>query len=224
MNATIVPQLVRKDLYLIRHVILYWWAGGIVGAALTMIVGPRFFIFGMILLLACMLGAGMHAAIMTVVEERKEKTLPFIMSLPITVREYTTAKLIANLAVFIGVWFSLFCAGLFAFVGPGILNDGAIPFATVVALGVFLAYVLVLATSLVTESHGWAVSSTVWANLGTQLFLWWVAGLPEIRSTIGGFSAVWSETALVVIGAQVGLIVVLIALTYVLQARKTDFV
>ena len=37
-------------------------------------------------------------------DERREKTLTFVLSLPITVREYTTAKLIANLdAAFAGI-------------------------------------------------------------------------------------------------------------------------
>ena len=37
----------------------------------------------------------------TVVEERNEQTLPFVMSLPISPMEYTTAKILANLLIFL---------------------------------------------------------------------------------------------------------------------------
>ena len=202
----------------------YWWLGGVAAVAAIAAVGSRAFIFGMILFIACMMGAGVHAVMKTVVEERREQTLPFIMSLPITVREYTSAKMIANLVLFAAVWLTLSGASFVVFTGPEGMPAGAIPFVTIVLVGVFLAYTLVLATSLVTESIGWSVASTVWANLGTQLFLWWVVDLHGIRTVIGGNVAVWNTTALTVLGAQLAVIAALIGLTFGLQSRKTDFI
>ena len=40
----------------------------------------------------------------TVVEERTDQTLPFVMSLPISAAEYTTAKILANLLIFLIPW------------------------------------------------------------------------------------------------------------------------
>lgn len=223
MSTSIIPQLVLKDLHILKSMTLYWWLGGVAAVAATAIVGSSTFIFAMILFVACMMGAGVHAVMKTVVEERREQTLPFIMSLPITVREYTTAKLIANLAIFICVWITLSCASFVVFIGPEGMPSGAIPFVTIVLVGIFLGYTLVLSTSLIAESIGWSIASTVWANLGTQLFLWWVADLPGIRSVIGGDTVVWNGTVFIVLGAQLAAIAMLIGLTYVLQSRKKDF-
>ena len=152
MSASIVPQLIRKDLHIMRIPILLWWLGGVAAVATT--IGAGFFLFGMILFVTCMAGSGVHAVMQTVVEERREQTLPFIMSLPITVREYTTAKLLANLLIFTSVWLTLSGASFAVFIGPEGLPDGAVPFVTIVLVGIFLAYTIVLATSLVTESIG----------------------------------------------------------------------
>lgn len=224
MTRSIVPQLVRKDLQIMKSAVLAWWAGGIAAIAATVIAGSRFFIFGMILFVSCMAGAGVHAVIMSVVEERREKTLAFIMSLPITVKEYTTAKLIANLAIFLTVWTTLSAASLVIFLGPGGMPDGALPFVVIVLVGILLAYTVILATSLISESIGWSIASMVVANLGTQLFLWWVASFDGIKSVVGGTVAVWNRTAISVLGGQIAVIVGLVALTYALQARKSDFV
>ncbi len=224
MSESIVPQLVRKDLHLMRNTALAWWAGGLVAVGVTVIAGSGFFTFGMILFLTGMAGAGVHAVMNTIVEERRDQTLAFIMSLPITIREYTSAKLIANLICFSLVWATLSAASLAVFFGPDGMPKGTIPFVTLVLVGVFVAYTLILATSLVTESMGWSISSTVWANIGTQLFLWWVSGLHGIRSVMGGDVAVWNSTVFAVLAGELLVIALLIVGTYWVQASKTDFV
>jgi ABC-type Na+ efflux pump permease subunit len=171
-----------------------------------------------------MLGAGVHVVMRTVVEERRDKTLTFIMSLPITVREYTTAKLLANVTVFGVVWATLSLATYAVFLGPHGRPAGATPFVTILLVQSFVAFALVLAVSLVSESMGWAVASTVVANLGSQLFLWWVAARPGIAPFMPGDVAVWNGTVGTVITGQIGVVAVLILGTYLLQARKTDFI
>ena len=224
MSASIVPQLVRKDLHIMKIPMFVGWLGGIAAIVVTVLGGSGFFMFGMILFVTCMIGPGMYTVSQTVAEERKEQTLPFIMSLPITVREYTSAKMIANLAIFGSCWLTLSAASFVVFIGPEGMPNGAFPFVTIVLVGIFLAYTLILATSLISESMGWTITAVVGANILTQVFLWWVASLYGIRSVIGGNVAVWNPTALAVLGGQLAAIGVLIVLTYVLQSRKTDFI
>jgi len=223
MTTSIISQLVRKDLHIMRKSILWWWAGG-VAAIIIAVLSSQTFIFSMILFIACMMGAGIHMAIRTVVEERREQTLAFIMSLPITVKEYTSAKLIANLAVFLSVWLTLSGASFVIFLGSDSLPIGAIPFVIIVLVGIFLGNTLVLATSLITESMGWAIGSTVVANLGNQIFLRWVAALPGISSMIGGDIVAWNQTVMIVIAGQLIATIALLATAYAFQVRKTDFI
>lgn len=224
MTASLVPLLVRKDLRIMRLPSLMWWGGGLAAVAVVTLVGEPAFLFSFIVYVACMLGAGVHSVMQTVVEERRDKTLTFVMSLPITVREYTTAKLLANVTIFGSVWLTLSVATYVIFLGPGGMQAGAVPFVTVLLVQSFVAFVLVLAVSLVSESMGWSVASTVIANLGSQMFLWWATSLPGVAEVMGGDTAVWSRTIWTVLAGQAGIILALLLGTYALQARKTDFI
>ncbi len=227
MNRSIIQPLVVKDFEIMKTPVLCWWAPGLLAAVLPWLFdGWRVFLASLILSVSAMAGAGFHSVMQTVVEERREKTLPFIMSLPITVREYTSAKLIANLTIFGVVWVTLSATSLVVAVATADspLAKGAIPFITIVLVGILLAYTIVLATSLVGESIGLAITAIVVANIATQIFLWWVVSLDGIRSTIEGSVAVWSSTAFTIIGGQLLAVLVLLWLTFVLQARKRDFI
>ena len=87
--------------------VLCWWAGGIAAVAIAVfrsmypayLGGSAVGLAGFILFITGMAGAGIHAVMETVVEERCKHTLTFIMSLPITVREYTSAKLMMKVSV-----------------------------------------------------------------------------------------------------------------------------
>ncbi len=225
MSRSVIGPLVRKDFEIMKVPVVSWWLGGVVASFLPFVGGPRVVMASMILFVTAMAGAGCHAVIQTVVEERREKTLPFIMSLPVTVREYTAAKLIANLAVFGVVWLTLSAASFVGLIGAADsgLSRGAIPFVTIVLVGILLAYTIVLATSLVTESIGLSITAIVVANLATQIFLWWVVSLDGIRTTIHGPEPEWSRTAVTVLGGQLAAVVGLLGLTFVLQAKKRDF-
>lgn len=227
MGPSIIKPLVLKDFEIMRTPILCWWTGGLLATALPwLFAGERVFMASLILFVTAMAGAGFHGVMQTVVEERREKTLPFIMSLPITVREYTSAKLVANLTLFAVVWITLSAASLVVAVGTADspLAKGTIPFISIVLVGILLAYTIVLTTSLVSESIGVSIAAIVIANIATQIFLWWIASLDGIRSTMGAGEAVWSRTALIVLGGQLLAVVGLLWLTYILQARKRDFI
>ena len=95
---------------------------------------------------------------------------------------------------------------------------------TVVLVAIFVAYIVVLATTLIFESVTPAIVAMVGANLLTQALLWWVAELYGIRSTIGGQVPVWNTTVLTVLALQIATVVGLLAATYYLQSRKTAFI
>lgn len=222
MSASIVGELVKKDLAIIKFLVLAWASLGVVALALLVFAGPAFGLASMILYITSLAGMGIHAVVQTVVEERREQTLAFIMSLPITVREYTSAKLIANLSVFVLVWLVMSAASFVIFIDG--MPLGMLPMVVIILVGILLAYTVVLAVSLVTEAIGYAIGSIVTANLATQIYLWWVADLYGIRSVMGGDVPVWNATVASVLTVQLTAVVMLIGLTYLVQARKTDFI
>ena len=225
MSDSLVTRLVLKDIHLMRIPIVWYWLGGILAVSIVVIGGEPLGLAGFILFVAALAAAGIHAIMATVVEERREQTLPFIMSLPITVKEYTSAKLIANLIMFLSVWITLSAVGfVVTFAGNAGQPDGLIPFATILLVSILVAYIFILAVAIVSESIGYSIAAIVVGNLGTQIFLWFVADLHAIRSVMGGAQAVWTATAVGILTVQAVSIVLLIVATYLLQARKKDFV
>ena len=223
MNESIVRQLIVKDLRLMKIPAIAYWLSGLVAIVVVVVGGDVAGMTAIILFVAALFGTGVHSAMLTVTEERREQTLPFIMSLPITIREYTSAKLIGNMLLVGGIWLTLSAASCVVFIGEA-LPLGAVPFITIVLIAILLAYVIILATALIWESMTPTIVAIVAANLCTQGLLWWIASLHGIRSTIGGNAIVWNTTSVTVIALQISSIVALLAITYQLQARKTSFI
>ncbi len=224
MNESILTQLVLKDWRIMQTpVILYWIAGA--GAIIVAILGTEILgVASFILFIAALAGAGIHTLMQTIVIERTDQNLPFIMSLPITVKEFTYAKMIVNLLIFGSVWFSLSLASLLIFVGADGMPRGTFPFFCILLLMVLVAYVSMLCVAMLSQTQGPTIVATVVGNLGAQLLLWFIGDLHAIRSVIGGPVAVWNSTSIGIIVAEVTVAVVLIIATVALQSRKQDFV
>lgn len=218
MRTSIVPELVRKDVRLLRTTALLWWLGGLVSVAL-MALGP--FLLGMILFVTCLAGAGFHVAVQSVVEERREGTLTFLISLPVTPGQYAAAKILANLAVFAPLWLTLSGASLIVF-APGGMAHGSFPFVVIVLVGIFLAFAVVLATSLLSGNIGAAIAAIVGANIATQLFLWWLVDLASVRAVMQGDVVVWNATLVRALAGQVLAIVALLGATWLVRSRQRD--
>jgi hypothetical protein len=225
MSQSIVRQLVLKDLHIMRTYVLLYWAGGFASIAFVELVSSEVAgVVGFIMFVAAMAGAGIHALFQTVIEEKTKLNLPFIMSLPVTVKEYTIAKLTANLLIFGSVWLTLSAASFIVFIGDDGMPDGTMPFMSIILVAILMAYTLMLSTAVITASQGYAIVATVVGNIGLQAYLWLVADLYPIRSFIGGATAVWNTTAVSILIAQVAVVIVLLVLTVLVQFRKKDFI
>jgi hypothetical protein len=218
VTRSIVSQLARKDARLIRTPALLWWLGGLVSVAL-MALGP--FMLGMILFVTCLGGAGFHIAVQTTVEERREGTRPFLMSLPVSPGQYAQAKIVANLAVFGPLWLTLSGASMIVF-SPGGMDRGALPFVVVVLVAIFVAFAIVLATSLIIGHIGAAIGAIVGSNIATQIFLWWLVDLESVQAVIEGDVVVWNATLVTTLAGQILAVVALLGAAWLLQSRRRD--
>jgi len=221
-TPSIVRELILKDLRIMRIPSVCYWLGGIGAILLAVFWGDAAGTIAFILFISTLFGAGVHAAMQTITEERREQNLPFIMSLPITIGDYTRAKMIANLVLVGGIWLTLSAASYVIFIGETMPN-GTIPFMTIILVAVFLAYIIILATTMIFQGLAAAIIAVVAANLGSQAVVWWISSLHGVRSTINGMEVVWNSTYLTVLGCQFGAIVLLIAAVFYAQSKKTEF-
>lgn len=218
----VIGELIRKDLAIMKVPFICYWLAGFGSIAIAVTMGDTAGNIAFILFVTVLFGSGIHASMTTVTEERREQNLPFIMSLPITVQDWTVAKMTANLLLVGGIWLTLSAASFVVFIGEAMPN-GTIPFATIILVGILLAYLIVLTTAIVFQSITPAIIAIVGANLGTQAYLWWISTFHGIRATVNGMEAVWNGTALTVLGLQCAAIGLLIGLTFYAQSKKTEF-
>ena len=155
MNYLMVRRLILKDWYLNRWLILgldprsasLLWRSSSPAKQVA-------FLLSIILLCMVIIGVGAQLAIVTTVNERKEQTLAFIMSLPVSWREYTAAKILANLIIFLIPWLIITAGALGVLCLPG-ATHGLIPFTAIMSVEMLVTTCLIIVAGIITESrHG----------------------------------------------------------------------
>lgn len=229
MSASIVPQLVRKDLRLMSRTIAMF---GLVSLAsigiLAALYGhvPTWMLlnFGFLLLVSPVGTCGIVILMKTNVFEKEKSTQPFIMSLPVTVKEFTRAKLLVNLPLFAAPWLVISAIGFYFAFGLGLFPLSAVPFAAMIFLGGFLAYTVILCVSLMFQSLGITVLTIAIVEMATSGYLSTIAYLDPIAHHVAGSSVVWNSAAIAIAGAQIGVAIFLIVATMFIQNMKRDFI
>jgi ABC-2 type transport system permease protein len=223
VNIAMIRHLVAKDLRFQRVPMAV--AGVVSVAALAMLSSSSELTFyvGSVLLISVVISVGIYLALMMVLAERTQGMLPFVMSLPIGVREYTLAKLLSSLALFLAPWSAIGAGAAAVILVRGAIPDGLLPFAVVLLLHLLTGYVLTLGVALVSESEGWTIGVAGAANLAVQGFIYWTAHLSDVAAVIGGPAVVWTTSIRRLILAELLAVALILAATWVWQSRRTDF-
>jgi len=223
MNFAIVQRLIFKDWYLQRGPILVSLAGSVISVAIIALGGQVGFYLGLIGLITVLVGFGANLAIATTVNERKEQTLPFIMSLPVSNREYTAAKILANLLLFLTLWATITTVSIVLLLISPEYKMGLIPYVAIMATEMLVSTCLIATVALITESQRWTIGFIMVGNLAINGFGYFVAHIPSIARTMFGPSLQWNATSVGILLAEFATIGLLLILSFVVQSRKRDF-
>jgi ABC-type Na+ efflux pump permease subunit len=223
MNYSMIKILMFKDWYLQRWSVAASLLGGVVALGIVCTGGNAAFFMGLLLLITCLIAVGAQLAVATMVNERKEQTLAFVMSLPISYREYTVAKLLGTLLVFMVPWLVLVLGSLALFAVPHGVPHGLLPFAIIMSTEILVSTCLVVCTALVTESQGWTVAAIMVGNIAINVIGYFVAHVAGIAKGMGGSTVSWSSAASTVLLSEFALIALFLILTFFFQSRKIDF-
>ncbi len=222
MNPVVVRLLVLKDWYLNRIAIGLVLGGTILGLALSAIENGSVASAGLSILACAFISLTFYLPLQTVLQERAQKTLPFILSLPVSPRDYVAAKVLANLLIFLVPLLST-AAGIALVFGSNPMTAPLEGPAPAVLLGALLFFVCILAFAIISESTGWTVALTVSFmflvfNVAGRLLIQFepaAAFLVQVRAR--GPAFFWT------IGAELLLAAAIIALTFWAHGRKRDY-
>jgi hypothetical protein len=229
MNTAIITRLIIKDLMIWRKLILIFSAVLVACIALLAIVHDRvpsqvFLNLGFTLLVTPTATLGIALLMQTNVFEKAKSTQHFIMSLPLTPTDFTLAKLLVNIPVFTVVWLVMAITGFYFAFGREMLPPGAVPYMSIVLLGVYVAYVGVLVVSLISQSLGMTVGAILFFDILTPAYLWSILYLKPIGSVIEGPVVVWNSAEIAIMALQIAAAVAAVAGTLFFQSRKRDIV
>jgi ABC-2 type transport system permease protein len=225
MNIAMVSRLIRKDWYLNRVGILASLFAGVatLGLVAAMHGSQLALILGVIVVVTILIGMGAMVMLSSAME-RRQQTLPFVMSLPISYREYTTAKIVGGMLIFLVLWGALIADVVATILlTPGIPH-GLIPFVAVMAVEILMTTCLITAVSVTTESHGWTVAVAQVGGLSLNVIGWSIVRLPGIGGTMRSTTVQWSGTATVLLVAELAVIAFMLLITFYVQAHKRDFI
>lgn len=221
INVSMIKKLILKDWHLNQKIIAMYMAGSIL--ALSVIsLGEAQFYMASVLLICMLIGLGNHQIAITIINERKEQTLPFIMSLPISPLDYAIAKLIANMTLFIIPWI-LIVAGLLAVLITTELPNGLIPYSIIFCTFFLVNYVITWAVGMAFESEGVIIFVMVFLNCLTSPFMYVLGKTPAVMNNIQGKEALWNTTSAGILVTEIVLAVIVMLIALFLQTRKKTF-
>src|SRR5688572_11049477 len=107
MNSALVMRLIAKDWYLSRVPLSLIAAAGVASTALLYLRNETAGVVAIISTIITLVFLSILLPQLTIVTERKERNLAFVMSLPISSMEYTAAKVLGNLSAFVVLWLAV---------------------------------------------------------------------------------------------------------------------
>lgn len=221
-DAGMVGKLIIKDWQVYQKQLAGYVAAMLLALGLVGMGTPMMAAAGALLLLVLLLVVGSYAIHSSITAERKQQTVPFIMSLPVTPMDVYWGKLLANLVIYL-VPFLLVVAGLLALILTTPRPDGTVPWVVVVALFLLANFCVSLCVAIAVDSEGWNIFAMLVLMTLIGPFIYWVSRLDGIIQYLQTDDIVWSAPVLGVIAAEFAVIAMAIFVTSWMHARKASF-
>ncbi len=222
MNGSIVPQLILKDLYLVRWMIAGSIAAGVAAVAM-MPLGRTSAYVGGVSLICVLIVLNIFLVMGGVVQEKKDKVLLFILSLPVSTTEYTVAKVLANAIAFTVPWLVLTAANI-VMIDVSPIPNGILPFWVAVLGYLLFYYCALLAVSLVKDSTGWHTTAIIIGNVSVNFLIPFLLSWPSVIAHAEGPTAVWTGDIVAFIAIELLAGVAALWLAVYFYSRRPDFV
>ena len=219
---TLAHKLIAKDFYLYRWLIIGSTVAGLIGLLIAAEGKIRFNI-GMLIWLTTIVGFGVVLAMFAIANERKERTLQFVLSLPISHGDYVRIKVVGLMLCFLLAWAILSAGAVTLIAVMPNLPDGLLPFAVLLCGFLLANYSVVLCGALHTASEGMMTLVIVVTNMAITLFIFMVGALPSLNDHLQAPAPVWNSTFWNVLAVEIATLLVTLSLPYLVAARRRDF-
>lgn len=220
-NVKMIRLLVVKDWEVYQKQLAGYLAGLLLALSLIGTGRPWSFNAGALLLIVLLVSTGFFAIGHIVVNERKESTLPFVMSLPVSPPDVFLAKLIAGLLIYL-VPFLVVLGTTILLVLATSLPDGLLMYAMLVYFFMLMSYCVALCVAIAVESEGWNIFIQMALMTMLSPFMIWAGSLQSVSANIRTDQLVWSPAVLSVFGGEILVTAMALAITFWFHARNSS--
>lgn len=222
MNTFMITKLINKDWHIYKAYMLGYALLGIISAGLMTVPSYTVYYLGFVGLITVLIGASAHLAIDTVVTEKKENQLSFIMGLPIDPLDYALSKVFGGLAIYLVSWGIIVIATALIIYFSHMPN-GMLPMLIICALEILAATTILLCAGVLSASMPVAIVTMIVLNLFFNIFIFAVAGIETIGSNIESSTAIFNSTVYNLIATELLVMAIVIGVTIFLKSRKVCF-
>jgi ABC-2 type transport system permease protein len=222
MTRSVVWQLILKDLYLVRWMMLSSLVAGAAAVAVIPLGGFAAYVGG-VSLICVLIILNIFLVMNSVVQERKDKVLLFVLSLPISTAQYIIAKVAATGIAFLVPWIVL-CIATVVTIDWTAIPNGILPY-WITILVYLLAYNSALtAVGLATDSSGWHATAITIGNVSLNFLIPILLSLHSVTAHRESPTAVWTGDILAIIALELAIGLGALAGAVYFKSRAGDFV
>jgi ABC-2 type transport system permease protein len=219
MTAPIVRQLILKDLYLLRWMMVASIVAG--GAAIAIMPLSQVSSYvGAVSLICTLVVLNIFLVMSGVVQEKKDKVLLFILSLPVSTTQYVVAKVAANAIAFLVPWLVL----TIGVIDVSAIPNGIQPYWLAILGYMLFYYCALLAVGLLWDSSGTHATAIIVGNVSINFLIPFLLGLPSVAGNAKGPTAVWTGDIVAILLAEIVAGALVLGLAVYFRSRTADFV
>lgn len=213
-------KLIAKELYVNRGLIIGATLAGLM-SILVAASGKIGFNIGALTWLTTTIALGVMLAVYGVMNERKEHSLLFVMSLPLSISDYVHAKMLGLLLCYFVPWLLSSAAALALVLGNA---RGLAPFTVLLCIYLLANFAVVLCGALHATSEAMVSAVIIVTNAGVSLYMFVVGALPGLHDHMNGAAPIWNSTFWTVLAVELGVLGLAFILPFILAARRRDFI
>ena len=222
MNLQAIRILFLKDLFLSRRPLFAYFVAGLAASAIACIPDATLAFVGFILVITVAIASGIHLIGTLMLAETTDQTRLFVMSLPISLFDYSISKICVVLTTYLIPWTAMFaCLTIAAFV---MSERGSVVILPAIFLFLLSAFMLQLMTAVVSESVGFTICVMVSCNVGLNVFMMKLFQNAEVAAVIKSDVLTWPNFVVQVVAVELLIIAIALAMAFLFQTRKRDLV
>lgn len=217
-----IKRLILKEFQMYQKQFAAYVIGLLIGLTLIGMAKTWAFYAGGMILLVLLICVGGFAIQSSLLNERREHTLTFMMSLPLTPMTFFWSKVLANLVLYL-VPFTIVLAGTAFLVLFTPLPDGILIWSFLIYGFLATNYFISLSAALVLESEGWNIFVQIAVSTFVGPFMVFIGTIDAIGKKIQSNEVVLSQEALGIFALELTVMLLALAFARSVYRRKDSF-